>query len=385
MRAASAKFLALFLTAAAFTIRLSAAEPEFHDVFVPKSDGFASIRIPSLVVAPNGSLLAFAEGRAANTDQAHNKIILKRSGDLGRTWSAVDKIADDGRRSLNNPCAVVERESGTVLLMYQSYPDAGGERSEKIKPGYDGEFVVRCYLLTSADNGATWSKPRDVTREIKRPEKVTTLCTGPGVGIQQRHGPHAGRLLIPINEGPYGLWNIYATYSDDKGQTWQRGEIAPGGIVENGKGKRISSVNESQLVELQDGAVRFNVRQMAGQRVRKTSVSRDGGVTWSPVEDSPDLRDPGCMASVVRFSDPGPNEKSRILYSGPQSAGRDHGTISVSYDEGATWPVHRVLAPGGFAYSVLAVLPDRTFGCLYEADGYERIAFARFPLNWVEQ
>ena len=235
---------------------------------------------------------------------------------------------------------------------------------------------------------------------------MTTLCTGPGVGIRLRHGPHAGRLLFPINEGPYGLWNIFGAYSDDKGVTWQRGEIAPGGIVAGANGGQTSAVNESQIVELQasggphpgplpegEGEVRFNVRHWAGKPVRKTCVSRDGGATWSSVEDVAELRDPGCMASVVRYSDPGPNtlkrelqpDKSRILYSGPQSAGRDHGTISLSYDEGATWPVHRVLVPGGFAYSVLAVLPDRSIGCLYEADNYARIVFARFPLDWIER
>lgn len=46
-------------------------------MFVPKADGFKSIRIPAVVVTKKGTVLAFAEGRAANTDQAKNKIILK--------------------------------------------------------------------------------------------------------------------------------------------------------------------------------------------------------------------------------------------------------------------------------------------------------------------
>ncbi len=40
-------------------------------------------------------------------------------------------------------------------------------------------------------------------------------------------------------------------------------------------------------MELSDGSIRFNVRRWAGKPVRKTSVSTDGGVTWSPVEDAP--------------------------------------------------------------------------------------------------
>jgi sialidase-1 len=319
----------------------------------------------------------------ANADQAKNKIILKRSSDAGRTWRPLSVIADSGERSLNNPCAVVERESGTILLMFQSYPAGLRERSEKIQTGYEGERVVRSLLITSVDDGATWSKPRDVTRQTKRPEKVTTIASGPGIGIQLRHGPHAGRLLIPFNEGPYGQWNIYAVFSDDRGQSWQLGEIAPGGIVDTPGGGKASDVNEVQFVELKDGSIRANARRWAGTPFRKTCVSSDGGVTWSKVEEVRDLRDPSCMASILRYTDPADGGKSRILYSAPQSTKRENGTVFVSYDEGATWPVKRVLCEGPFAYSVLTKLSDGTIGCLYEADNMKRVVFARFTLDWL--
>lgn len=366
-------------------VRVFAGDPETADVFVPKTDGFKSIRIPAVVVSKKGTVLAFAEGRAANADQAKNRLVLKRSPDGGRTWGKVAIIAEDGNKSLNNPCVVVERESGTVLLVYQSYPAGVGERSGKIQPGHDGEMVVRNWLITSEDDGTTWSKPRDITKETKREKAVTTLASGPGIGIQLRHGKCAGRLLIPFNEGPFGVWNIYAVYSDDKGKTWQMGEVAPGGLVDAGKGKRASAVNEAQFVELQDGSIRFNVRRWAGKAVRKTCVSDDGGAAWSKVEDVPQLADPSCMASIFRFTDPSDGGKSRILFSGPQSSKRENGTVFVSYDEGKTWPVKRVLCKNAFAYSCLTTLPDGTIGCLYEAEGTSKIVFARFTLDWLTE
>ena len=102
-------------------------------MFVPQADGFKSIRIPAVVVTKKGTVLAFAEGRAANTDQAKNKIIFKRSTDGGRTWGEIRTLADDGDNSLNNPCAVEERQSGRVFLMYQSQsrPSEGSEQEHR--------------------------------------------------------------------------------------------------------------------------------------------------------------------------------------------------------------------------------------------------------------
>jgi sialidase-1 len=367
-----------------FPTLLSASEPEFVDVFVPKQDGFASIRIPSVIATQKGTLLAFAEGRAKDADQAQNKLLQKRSSDGGKTWSQVATIAADGEKALNNPCAVVERQTGKVLLMYQSYPARLSERSGQIKTGYEGEAIVRNYLIVSKDDGQSWSKPRDITLQTKREKGVTTIAGGPGLGIQLRHGKHAGRLLIPFNEGPFGVWNIYAAYSDDAGGTWKMGEVAPGGLLDTAKGKS-SLVNEAQFVELKDGSIRFNVRRWSGKAVRKTSVSTDGGVNWSKVEDVPEQVDPGCMGSIYRYTDPADGHKSRLLYSGPQSTKRENGTVFLSYDEGKTWPVKRVLCKEAFAYSCLTSLSDGTIGCLYEADGTQKIRFARFTLDWLTE
>lgn len=74
-------------------------------------------------------------------------------------------------------------------------------------------------------------------------------------------------------------------------------------------------------------------------------------------------------------------EKSRILYSGPNGARRENGTVWLSYDEGANWPVRRVLRTDGFGYSRLTVLPRGAIGWLFETAGANRIVFARFTLD----
>lgn len=356
--------------------------PVLVEVFVSGQDGFHTFRIPSLIVTKGGTVLAFAEGRQSRRDQSENKIVLKRSADGGKTWSAMQVIADRGKSSLNNPCAVIEQKSGRVFLMYQSYPEGVAERSLQLEPGYDGPKAVRSWLIHSDDDGASWSPPQDVTPSCKKATEATTIASGPGIGIQLMRGSHAGRLIMPFNEGPPGRWNVYAVFSDDGGKTWQMGERPPGAHVPNEKGVMTSLVNEVQMVELPDGAVMLNSRSYSGHRLRKVAVSRDGGVAWSKVEDESDLREPRCMASILRWS----FDKSVILFSNPDASDRFNGTIRASFDDGRTWPVKKVLVPGKFAYSCLTRLPDGRVGCLYETgekDAYEKIKLAIFPLEWL--
>ena len=227
-----------------------------------------------------------------------------------------------------------------------------------------------------------------ITTLPKPPRKKASILTsvvasGPGIGIQLARGEHAGRLIIPFNEGPYGLWSVFAVYSDDRGRTWQIGEPAPGGFQMDDKGGGRSTVNEVQMVERSDGSVLLNSRQFAGRALRKRAVSRDGGATWTTIADDDALRDPSCQASIFRYTEPTAGGHSRILFSNPDSTKRENGTVRLSYDDGRTWPVKKVLHAGSFGYSVLTALPDGTIGCLFESDNASKIVFARFTLDWL--
>src|SRR5688572_12553883 len=69
----------------------------FTDVYQAGDGGFHTFRIPSLVAARDGTLLAFAEGRRQGAGDAGDiDLVLKRSRDNGRTWSAVQVIGDNG-------------------------------------------------------------------------------------------------------------------------------------------------------------------------------------------------------------------------------------------------------------------------------------------------
>jgi sialidase-1 len=366
------------------TLLLNAVEPQFTDVFTSGKEGYVSIRIPAVLTTTKGTVLAIAEGRQRPTDQAENDIILKRSTDGGATWSPLKTLHDDGPHSLNNPTVVQDAASGRIFLWYQRIPAHLKEHSKETATGLEGNDIYRNFILTSDDDGLSWSAPQDVTATTKRPERATTLASGPGSGIQLTRGPHRGRLIIPFNEGPFWQWQNYAVVSDDGGKTWRFGSDVPGALLPDAKHGTRSQINEAQMVELSDGSVRLDSRQFNGAKVRKTSISKDGGLTWSPVVDMPELTDPSCMAGVLRYSFGEGEGKGILLHTGPDSTKRNQGTIWMSTDDGATWPTKRLLWPGGFAYSVPTRLADGSVAVLFEADDYKRIILAKFPITWVK-
>ena len=171
----------------------SAQGPLFEqtDVFVAGEDGVTEYRIPVLVTANSGALLAFCDARVDRTGDAPNNIdlVMKRSLDEGRTWGPLRRLANPGKGAAADSCAVVDRHTGTVSVFFGYYPEGIGSRNAQ--RGLYGPTVM-IWFVKSDDDGETWSKPMDVTAMVKKPE-WRAGSPGPGAGIQTR----SGRLIIP--------------------------------------------------------------------------------------------------------------------------------------------------------------------------------------------
>jgi sialidase-1 len=169
---------------------------------------------------------------------------------------------------------------------------------------------------------------------------------------------------------------VYAVYGDDGGKSWSYGAVAPAG--DDGRG------NEVQMVELSDGRVMLNSRGSSGEHFRKVAVSDTAGESWTQLRNDSALPESQCQASVIRYTPPEAGSKESLLFVNPAvSRGRTHGTVRLSDDDGATWPISRELVPGDFAYSCLAVTPDGSIFCLYEAEKYRKIELIRFSIDWL--
>lgn len=350
-------------------------------VFVSGEGGYHTYRIPSTILAPDGSLLAFCEGRKAGRgDSGDIDLVLKRSDDGGRTWGGLQVIGDDGPNTCGNPCPVVDRETGKIFLLLTHNFGDDSEAEIKLRTGRGTRTV---WVAHSDDGGRTWSKPRDITSAVKD-QRWDWYATGPGVGIQIQKGPHAGRLVIPCDHSyhdPNGSrkdvqseYGSHVIYSDDHGQSWKLG------------GAVIPKMNECQVAELTspEGALLLDMRSYRGKSCRAQSTSTDGGITWTEPRDVPALIEPVCQASLIRFGNVEGNE-SLLLFSNPADPQkRVNMTVKASRDDGGSWSDGLTIHAGPAAYSCLIALSPRMVGCLYERgerSAYDEIAFARTPIE----
>ena len=350
------------------------ARPAGDAIFVSGEGGYHTYRIPALAVSKDGTVLAFCEGRkGGSSDRGKIDLLLKRSSDRGKTWSDFQVVWDDKDNTCGNPCVVVEEETGTIWLFCTW--NLGSDAESAIIDGTSKD-TRRIFLMSSEDDGQSWSQPAELTSTLKKPD-WTWYATGPGSGIQIKHGPHKGRLVIPCDhiEAETKRYYSHVIYSDDRGKTWQLGGRSPR-----------HQVNECEVVELEGGNLMLNMRNYdRSQKTRQTAISRDGGITWSDQKFDAALPDPICQAAIERHSWTKGDIPGIILFSNAaNSTKRMNMTVKASLDDGRTWPMALSLHRGPSAYSDLAILGENKIGCLYVGGGespYESIVFAVFDIK----
>ena len=346
-------------------------------------------RLPSIAVSADGTVLMACEGYLTEGgDWAGGHILLRRSLDGGETWLPVQAVATavDGQVE-KNPMATA-RNLGVPGAITFDNAVLIADRYGSVHLLYCVEYM-RCFHMRSDDEGATFTPAVEITgafEAFRKDYPWRILAVGPGHGIQLRNG----RLVAPVWISPGTGHNAHhpsvsaTIYSDDHGRTWQAGDIAIPDSAE------WVNPNEGTMVELADGRVLLDVRTVSTNRRRLQTVSPDGASGWSRPEYHEQLYEPVCAASMIRLSGAGDGRRNRLLFVNPYTPGveewsdrRRNLTVKLSYDEGRTWPVAKTLEPAYAGYSDLAVLPDGTVLCVYEAGNPARLTVARFSLEWL--
>ena len=359
------------------------------DLFEGGKGGYATYRIPGVIVTAKGSILAWCEARKSGGDWDDIDILMRRSTDGGKTWSEPALLVD--AQDVEENTAVTENASsigGNTKGGTANNPVMIASKDGTVHFVYCVEYS-KAYYTFSKDDGQTFSEPVEITATFDkfRPQyKWKVIATGPGHGIQLK----SGRLLIPLwmSTGEFENGHrpsvVSTIYSDDNGKTWQPGEIAvhhqkPYLYPENNQPQAFADPNETMAIQLADGRVMLNSRSESPEHFRIVTYGKDGATGWeNPVFD-PALFDPVCMGSIVRLTEKPEYEKNRILFALPNTSddprrfgkvarARENLTVRMSYDEGKTWEVVKTVEPGISAYSDMAVGPDKSIYLLFERE-----------------
>ncbi len=397
---------ALGISASAEVLAVSRPFVSAKGDYVTEQDRYHTFRIPGMIVAQDGSILLFAEGRRGDGSDPRRDanapidLVMRRSVDQGRTWAPL-VVVESGFRpngdllDFADPTPVRDAMTGALFLLYGQWPDVAPTTVAHGQDPRSGEGNHVVWVRSSADHGKTWSDREQVVYPDEPHETGDGLYwrqaePGPGSGIQlrwqERNGGRDGRLVIPAKrsgsttpDGPVTV-RPFVYYSDDHGASWRVGNITSG-----------PDANEDEIVELTDGTVLLDARQNSGS-VRRRHLSSDGGVTWGP--DRPDhIPIAPVDGSMVRYSATrAGHDRDRILFSGPRGAdglNRNNITVWTSYDEGKTFTNPISFNQGFAAYLVMQRLADGTIGLVVEiADEtgarYGGITFYRFDIAQLE-
>ncbi|MGV3527442.1 MAG: sialidase family protein [Flavisolibacter sp.] len=357
-------------------------------VFISGEEGHRSYRIPAIINLDNGDLLAFCEGRVNDAgDFGDINIVMKRSGDGGKSWSALETIVDAGTLQAGNPAPVVDRSDpaypqGRVFLFYNT----GNNHESEVRKGKGLRDV---WYKTSTDNGVTWSEAVNITAQVHRPrmpevnagynfkQDWRSYANTPGHAIQLKTGSFRGRVFVAANHSsgsPQPDFTDYAAhgfYTDDHGKSFHLSASVP-----------LQGSNESTAAELSGGRVMLNSRNQKGDvRARIVSISNNGGADWDSTYFDKSLPDPVNEGSLLTLKY---RKKKNVLVfcNAADPNRRDHLTLRISHNDGRHWDKSILIdestdGNGDFtAYSDLVKVSRRKVGVLYERNNYRQMVFS---------
>lgn len=396
-----------------FSVSLgSAAVQEIEASFIFPLDSLHN-HANCLVECPDGQLLA-CWYRGSGERRADDVRIMGARKAPGGAWSEPFVMADYPGFPDCNPALLVDPQARlwlfwpvilanqwhTALLMSRraeryagpGCPEWTRERPVLFKPG--PEFIRTVVDSVARDlRRADGLPPEPRERAVRYLEERRRKAEDPyyaRMGWMPRAHPlvlEDGRLILPLYSDGFDFSLV--VYSDDEGETWSTGTpIVGDGPV------------QPSVVQRADGTLVAFMRDNGGPPKRLlASESRDRGETWTPAADT-DLPNPGSGAEVIRLR----SGRWALIYNDTER-GRHSLAVSLSADEGATWPWTRHLerdptpeGPRTFAYPSLIQAGDGSLHATYtytagayeperDAEGRllrECIKHARFSEAWVQ-
>ena len=293
--------------------------------FIFTNAPFPSCHASTLAETRSGLVAAWFGG----TRERDPDVCIYVSRNADGHWTAPAEVANGIGFTTNRlPCwnpVLFQPKSGPLLLFY------------KVGPSPATWWGM---MMTSADDGKTWSKP------VRLPDGILGPIKNKPVQLAN------GDVLCPSSTEGDGGWRVHFERTSDLGKTWQATPPV-------NDGKEIGAIQPSLLFHA-------GGRLEAVGRTRQEKIfqiwSNDGGRTWGKMSLTT-LPNPDSGIDAVTLKD----GRQLLVYNHntrDQTANKGRSPLNVAVsDDGTNWWAAMVLeddphAPNGFAYPAVIQTGD---------------------------
>lgn len=254
-------------------------------------DGFRHLHPADLIALKNGNLLVMA--REATEHYARDgDVIMLRSKDGGKTWGERQVIAGVKDLDEREGCGVQLRD-GTIVVgvyyngNYNADGTYGARRQEdNVKP------VLGAYIITSRDNGRTWSAPN----YLKLDGMPFTGLEGPtDAPVEMPDGSIVMAVIGYRLHGDAKNTGSVLLRSTDQGATWSYVST-----IASDPGGKMSGFLEPGIVRTKSDRLVVALRNHQPEHHIYVTHSDDAGKTWAPPRKT-DMR--GHPVDLIQLAD----------------------------------------------------------------------------------
>jgi predicted neuraminidase len=295
------------LLATALATAVPSSQPGLiSTTFIFENAPFPSAHASTIVETKSGLVAAWFGG----SDEGFPDVGIWISRNEGKGWTLPVEVARSDENGSRLPCwnpVLFQPKERLLWLFYKAGPTPANWWG---------------MLISSSDDGKTWSNPRRLPDGFLGPVKNKPITL------------KDGSILAPTSFENRG-WRVHFERTADLGQTWQ----TVGPVDDDKKWEAI----QPTLLTHPDGRIQALARSQQSKIVECWSA--DGGKSWSKLVATA-LPNPDSGIDAVTLAD-----GRHLLVYNPTTKGRSPLTVAISPD-GMTWKTALVLEdePGEYSY-----------------------------------